>query len=89
MPPIQNSSLSNIYAFSVVKRSFLRDGDFNLILSEFMKEIKEMESDEGMALNVIGLKDLKLTERSCNSVLTRKVPKKLGVSCHPVFCTSD
>jgi hypothetical protein len=42
LPPMVNSSLSNIFAFAVVKSKYLKEGDFSFILRKFMSELKEL-----------------------------------------------
>lgn len=52
MPPEFNALLCSIFTFAVCKSYLVRENGFGPILSAFMAEIKILESDEGMLLDI-------------------------------------
>lgn len=52
LPECENSLLSNIHCFAVCNSKDLKDSEFRFVIDEFMKEIKLLESDEGMLLDI-------------------------------------
>ncbi|MFO0089362.1 MAG: hypothetical protein ACK518_00865, partial [bacterium] len=52
LPPKLSSLLSNIHPFAVCRTIDIHDLDFDFVLNLFMKEIAELESENGLALNV-------------------------------------
>lgn len=54
LPPHLHSTLQNIFPLAVVITKYLKD-NFEFVLREFMSEMHELESDNGMTLNVIGI----------------------------------
>lgn len=58
IPPVLNSLLSNIHTCAVCRTLDVQDLNFGFVLSCFMEEIQELESDVGMKLSVPGLGDI-------------------------------
>lgn len=52
LPECENSLLSNIQCFAVCNSKDSKDSEFRFVIDEFMKEIKLLESDEGMLLGI-------------------------------------
>ncbi|KZR96990.1 Uncharacterized protein APZ42_008362, partial [Daphnia magna] len=52
IPPLDKSSLKNIFPFAIVKTNHLKVYGFDFVIEEFMKEIKVLESEEGMLLDI-------------------------------------
>lgn len=52
LPPAENSMLTSIHPFAICNSKFLKDSEFRFIIDEFMKEVRLLESDEGMLLDV-------------------------------------
>jgi hypothetical protein len=52
IPPLENSSQKNIFPFAIVKIKHLKENGFDFVLKEFMKELRILESEEGMPLDI-------------------------------------
>lgn len=52
MPSFKNSMLKNIYSVAVVKSKLLKKYGFSFLVNELMSELKELESDDGMHLDI-------------------------------------
>lgn len=52
IPPLENSSQKNIFPFAIVNTKHLKENGFDFVLKEFMKEIRILESEKGMLLDI-------------------------------------
>ena len=52
MPPVLNSSISNIYALAVCNTGDVKQHNFEFVLRPFIEELKILESEEGMSLDI-------------------------------------
>nr|CAH0106788.1 unnamed protein product [Daphnia galeata] len=60
LPMTENSKLANIFPIAMVTSVQLKNNGFDFIFTKFMEEIKELESQEGMLLNIPGLPNFRV-----------------------------
>jgi hypothetical protein len=59
LPPCLMSQLTHIYPFAICKMLDAVEDNFGLVLRQLMLELRELESAEGMALNISDLPNFK------------------------------
>lgn len=66
LPPEINSRLSSIFPFAICRSDLIKKIGFDPILEALMREVEVLESENGMALDIDGLKEFKIQGTICS-----------------------
>ena len=78
LPTAENSLLSNIHPYSLVKSKNLKLSGFSFVLDEFLHELADLESDEGMLLTIPGRPNFRVQGTIAISAADTKGAHELG-----------
>ena len=74
----ENSKLANIFPIAMVTSVQLKNNGFDFIFTKFIEEIKELESQEGMLLNIPGLPNFRVRDTIAPVCAETKGAHELG-----------
>jgi len=78
LPNSLNSQLFHVHPFAVCKTKDVEDAEFRFVLGEFLKELDELESEEGMALDVNDIADFRLNGTIVSACANTKGAHEIG-----------